>query len=568
MSKLFISYRRSDTGYQPEIIKSTLSKYINDEIIFYDHDIEEGEDFVQVLNDRLESAQVMLVLMGKDWLDILKERSKLVGSTDFVKLEIERGLEKNKLDSKFTIIPVLFEDAKMPNPDELPDSLKALSRKNALTIDHNEFIPKLNELGADLCRRLNSKSSCLLRRFKWYLIASIFVVIGGFFIAERLIDTVECDPFTATSDLNIMLAALNDDKKEEISNKIISGLQPFEISLKYMEGKAEKSDSDHLKSLAYNCGAGVFLNCKAKSFQFDVLDPMLKSYIIKQYLIEPSKIDAAYGNIDKMTCLIKSILLERNYKVSGAFNEICIHSGIGINDTILKSDTLGMILAQSSANVLEKQGKLEAAIAILEKLSTTGGVNPDTVYSRMSRIASKSKNTAVEIIAKTGLIKQADKKGDLETKKVLQKDIDKLNTKLNEDQGKVVSLASDALQPTVTSPSNRTPTANRPRQTNTTTRGNSSQTSTPLAPVINTTSNVKLYENLNRLIINGNYAEIDSIYQKHKAKIDKDTAMLSLYYESRYKAKKIKTESIPKNILKFNQRLKTIIIVTNIDLIE
>ena len=92
MSKLFISYRRADTGYQPEIIMSTLSKYIDDEIIFYDHDIDEGEDFVQVINDRLEAAQVMLVLMGKDWLDILKERSKLASVTDFVKLEIERGL--------------------------------------------------------------------------------------------------------------------------------------------------------------------------------------------------------------------------------------------------------------------------------------------------------------------------------------------------------------------------------------------------------------------------------------------------------------------------------------------
>jgi hypothetical protein len=89
MSKLFISYRRADTGYQPEIIKRTLSKYIDDEIIFYDHDIEEGEDFVQVINDRLEAAQVMLVLMGKDWLDILKERSKLPSATDFVKLESE-----------------------------------------------------------------------------------------------------------------------------------------------------------------------------------------------------------------------------------------------------------------------------------------------------------------------------------------------------------------------------------------------------------------------------------------------------------------------------------------------
>jgi hypothetical protein len=569
MSKLFISYRRSDTGYQPEIIKRTLSKYIDDEIIFYDHDIEKGDDFVKVINDRLESAQVMLVLIGKDWLNILKERSKLASATDFVKLEIERGLEKDKLDIKFSIIPVLFEGAKMPNPDELPDSLKSLSWINALEIDHNEFIPKLNQLGKDLCHRLNNKASCFIKRFKWYLMASIIIAVGGFFVAKMLIAEPECDPFTAASDLNIMLTALNNDQKNNISNKIISGLNPFAVSIKYMEGRAEKSDSDQLKSLAYGCGAGIFVNCGAKSFQFDVLDTMLKSYIIKQYLTEPSRIDAAYADIDKMTCLIKSILLERNHQFTDAFNEICLNAGISIQDSIHKSDTLDMILAQSTANVLEKQGKLEEAIKILEKLSTSGGINPDTVYTRMSRLASKTKNTSAEIIAKTGLSKQAEIKGDKITKQRLESDIKVLNNKLNIDQGKVEAMPKPIAtntKPTATTPTN----SQKKALTETTTvkkqsiiNSGSASSNVAVSPEIKT-SNVKLYENLNRMINKGNFQEIDWVYNKHKEAIDKDSAMLSLYYESRLKAKKIADTMIPAKIVDFNTRLKTAIITNKI----
>ena len=73
-----------------------------------------------------------------------------------------------------------------------------------------------------------------------------------------------------------------------------------------------------------------------------------------------------------------------------------------------------------------------------------------------------------------------------------------------------------------------------------------------------------MYESLNKLINNGNYEEIEKVYQKYKVKIDSDPAMLSLYYESMYKAKKISDTIIPAKILKLNERWKAAVITDKI----
>lgn len=249
--------------------------------------------------------------------------------------------------------------------------------------------------------------------------------------------------------------------------------------------------------------------------------------------------------------MINTFLSEKNNSNNVFSNPTCIQNQFNeLAHKVEIKDTLNMMIGQSMANMYEKQGKLDSAMIILEKLSTSGGINPDSVYTRMARIASKTKNTAAEIIAKTGLIKQADKKGDENTKTKLQKDIERLNIKVNDDQGKVKLtskiIADGKLE------NQKSPTNNETKSSQT----NAANPNT-FAPKINVSNNVKMYENLNKLINNGKYIEIENIYKKYKDKIDKDSAMLSLYYESMYKAKKISDSIIPEKILYFNQRLKT-----------
>ena len=71
MSSIFINYRRDDSSGYAGRIYDRLSNYFSSDHVFMDIDqIEPGEDFHDVINEKLKSVQVAIVLIGKYWLDI------------------------------------------------------------------------------------------------------------------------------------------------------------------------------------------------------------------------------------------------------------------------------------------------------------------------------------------------------------------------------------------------------------------------------------------------------------------------------------------------------------------
>jgi hypothetical protein len=62
-------------------------------------------------------------------------------SNDYVRIEIESALKRD-----IRVIPVLVDGAHMPTPDELPDSLKPLSSRNAVFLSHHHFVSEVDEL--------------------------------------------------------------------------------------------------------------------------------------------------------------------------------------------------------------------------------------------------------------------------------------------------------------------------------------------------------------------------------------------------------------------------------------
>ena len=552
MSKIFISYRGSDEGYQPEILKSTLSKYFNRKSIFYDfEDIKPGQDFEFEITNAIKTTEVMLVLIGKDWLDILNERSKQEDSIDYVKYEIEKGLEKLNNDERFQLFPVLFDGVKMPGSVDLPESIKSFHKRNPIKIEQGKLFEALDKLGLEVCRKVNSPSYCFLKKFKYYLLASLFVMVAGYFTYNYFVNKPKCEDFPSGEKLSILIAPDENEDYLTLEKVVFSGLDPYFPHIKSMTGSYHELSMGDLEDLAKPCGPSIMIKGNIKSCCMKSFDPTIEKYIIDNYSIHPSQFSICNTSLEKLACMINTFLSEKNNSNNVFSNPTCIQNQFNeLAHKVEIKDTLNMMIGQSMANMYEKQGKLDSAMIILEKLSTSGGINPDSVYTRMARIASKTKNTAAEIIAKTGLIKQADKKGDENTKTKLQKDIERLNIKVNDDQGKVKLtskiIADGKLE------NQKSPTNNETKSSQT----NAANPNT-FAPKINVSNNVKMYENLNKLINNGKYIEIENIYKKYKDKIDKDSAMLSLYYESMYKAKKISDSIIPEKILYFNQRLKT-----------
>ena len=105
--------------------------------VFKDVDsIELGDDFIEVITRAVGSCDVLLALIGDEWLTITDAhgRRRLGNPDDFVRLEIEAALSR-----RVRVIPVLVDGARMPRADELPDSLAALVRRQALELSPARF---------------------------------------------------------------------------------------------------------------------------------------------------------------------------------------------------------------------------------------------------------------------------------------------------------------------------------------------------------------------------------------------------------------------------------------------
>jgi hypothetical protein len=131
---IFVSYRRSDSAYITGRIYDHLAAAFGDTSVFRDIDnILAGRDFTEQLDKELQNSDLMLVIIGSDWLDVRDAQTgerRLDNENDIVRLEVEIGLERN-----IPIIPVLVRGASVPDKASLPFRLKPLADKSGLTID-------------------------------------------------------------------------------------------------------------------------------------------------------------------------------------------------------------------------------------------------------------------------------------------------------------------------------------------------------------------------------------------------------------------------------------------------
>ena len=110
--RIFISYRRDETAYAAGWLYDRLAEHYGGGQVFKDVDsIELGDDFVEVINGAVGSCDVLLALVGDEWLTITDAggRRRLDDPHDFVRLEIEAALARN-----VRVIPILVDGARMP----------------------------------------------------------------------------------------------------------------------------------------------------------------------------------------------------------------------------------------------------------------------------------------------------------------------------------------------------------------------------------------------------------------------------------------------------------------------
>jgi hypothetical protein len=134
---IFISYRRDDTEGEAGRLFDDLTREFDSKNVFMDvAGIRPGVDFVKAIEANVADCGVLLAIIGPAWATIANPtgQRRLDDPNDFVVLEIASALKRD-----VPVIPVLVHGAKMPAPDQLPESLKSFSYRNSVELSHTRW---------------------------------------------------------------------------------------------------------------------------------------------------------------------------------------------------------------------------------------------------------------------------------------------------------------------------------------------------------------------------------------------------------------------------------------------
>ncbi len=151
MKGIFISYRRDDTSGYSRLLYDRLVREFGEAQVFMDVETirEPGTDFVDAINHGVGQCSVLLALIGRSWVSGTDRDGKrrLDDPDDFVRLEVATALSRD-----VRVIPIVVQGARMPGTDDLPDNLKSLARRQALTLSHEDWEHDVGKLTTALAR--------------------------------------------------------------------------------------------------------------------------------------------------------------------------------------------------------------------------------------------------------------------------------------------------------------------------------------------------------------------------------------------------------------------------------
>jgi len=135
--KVFISYRRDDTAPAAGRLYDRFCRLLGKENVFLDVGaIDAGENFEEKIGAEIGKAGVILVLIGKRWLEPGADGGKprLWNGHDHVRAEVRAALR-----GKALTMPLLVDGATMPGPELLPDDIAEISKRNAPPLRSDSF---------------------------------------------------------------------------------------------------------------------------------------------------------------------------------------------------------------------------------------------------------------------------------------------------------------------------------------------------------------------------------------------------------------------------------------------
>lgn len=145
--KVVINYRREDTQGTAWALYIKLEERFGAENVFFDNGtLQPGMRWFEEIKSRLADADAFIALIGPRWMSSLAAHLQR-GGDDYVAKEIDLAIRSGPLT---TVIPVLVDDAELPDPRELPLSLMALPGRQAERLRHTHLLDDIEHLIARL----------------------------------------------------------------------------------------------------------------------------------------------------------------------------------------------------------------------------------------------------------------------------------------------------------------------------------------------------------------------------------------------------------------------------------
>lgn len=154
---VFISYRRQDAAAYARLLYERLSLRFGSDKVFFDvasvpvffdvASVPPGADFGEYLNSAVADAEVILVVMGPQWLSATDAsgRRRIDDPADFIRHELATAFFQNK-----RVVPVLVGGADMPRQVDLPDDLRGLVYQTPMELRDNSFEQDLEWFSREL----------------------------------------------------------------------------------------------------------------------------------------------------------------------------------------------------------------------------------------------------------------------------------------------------------------------------------------------------------------------------------------------------------------------------------
>jgi hypothetical protein len=141
MPSLVISYRKQDAGTLVDQLRTSLASSLSSSQVYMGVDslAEPGDDILEAIEQGIKSCQLLLVAIGPMWLS-----DRWVDNPQ----DLDRRALEIAIREKKRIIPVLLNNAPLPAPEALPESISALVRRTPLSVTEASVGATVSQIAA------------------------------------------------------------------------------------------------------------------------------------------------------------------------------------------------------------------------------------------------------------------------------------------------------------------------------------------------------------------------------------------------------------------------------------